>query len=196
MAKSAHKSIGILGGTFNPVHNGHLYVAECARKTLGLDEVIFVPTYMPPHKKIHGNAKTKDRIKMLRLSLSGKTRFTLSLYEIQKKDRSYSVRTAKFLKKKLGLQSQLFFIIGADSLKDLKKWKDFPELSKFVRFVVIARPGFGMKSAPPGVLKIRVPGKDVSSTEIRRMAKKQKPLKNLVPRAVSTYIKEKGLYGT
>lgn len=195
MVRSASKQIGILGGTFNPIHDGHIYIALRALGELDLRKVIFVPAYIPPHKKIHGNAKTKDRIKMLRLALRGRKKFALSLYEINKKERSYSIKTAKFLKKKLGKKTKLFFLIGADSLSGLKKWKDFSNLSKLVQFVVISRPGFMVKNAPAGVIKINAHGKNVSSTEIRRKISKGQAPKGLVPGVVSLYIKAKGLYG-
>ena len=95
MGRSEDKQIGILGGTFNPIHTGHIYIALRALNALHLRKIIFVPTYTPPHKKIHGNAKTKDRIKMLRLALCGRKKFAISLYEINKKERSYSIKTAK-----------------------------------------------------------------------------------------------------
>ena len=195
MARSANKNIGILGGSFDPIHNGHLYIASKALKTLKLDKVIFVPTHTPPHKKSARQACSSDRVKMLRLAIRGNKKFLLSLYEIKKRGTSYSYKTARVLKKKYGSQSNLFFIIGADMLQGLRKWKNYAELKKIVRFVVISRPGFKIKSSKEGHAIVNVPGKDISSSEIRSAAREKKHLNRYVSEEVGKYIKVKGLYG-
>lgn len=195
MARSGNKRIGILGGTFNPVHKGHLHVARHALEALNLNKVIFVPAYIPPHKKIRGTATATDRLKMLRLAIGSKKNFELSAYEIKKKGRSYSIKTARFMRKKYGKSAKLFFLIGADSLKELKKWKDIKSLFRILRFVVFPRAGFNAgKRAFPNILKVSAPKKEISSTGIRRFTKKGKPIKRFVPGGVYKYIKEKKLY--
>ena len=194
MGKYENKRIGILGGTFNPIHNGHLHIAKQILKRLHLDKIIFVPVYIPPHKKIRGNATTSDRLQMLRLAVGGKKRFIISLYEIRRKDKSYSVKSARFFKKSYGKKTKLFFLIGADSLSSLKKWKNISSLLKLVQFVVVPRPGFKMKCGSLDILKINVSGKDISSTRIRRLIKNQKPVARLVPKKVYLYIKKRKLY--
>lgn len=186
--------IGILGGTFNPVHNGHLYIARQALKRLKLDRVIFIPAYIPPHKKIFGNVKPGDRLRMLNLAIAGNKCFKTSSSEIKRKGKSYSINTARYFKRKFGRGSELFFLIGGDSLKGLKKWRDFLKLSKLVRFVVFPRPGFTSRSKNLSITGVKVPGKDISSTGIRRLAGRNKPIKGLVPGRVLSYIKDKQLY--
>lgn len=194
MARSAHKRIGILGGTFNPVHNGHLHLATHALKKLRLNKVIFIPAYIPPHKKIYDKVKTSDRLRMLRLAAKGKRRFAISEYEMTRKGTSYSIRTAKFLKAKFGKNAKLFFLIGADSLAGLKKWKGIDALMELLQFVAFSRPGFGMKRGLKGVIKLAIPKKNVSSEKIRRLVRKGRPIGGLVPGNVLLYIKKKGLY--
>lgn len=196
MDKCVNKRIGILGGTFNPVHNAHLHIAKQALRKLRLDKVIFIPAYIPPHKKIYGNVTTNDRIRMLRLVLSGEKRFMISLYEIRKKGKSYSIKTIRFLKRKYGKRARLFFLIGADSLKGLPRWKDSAGLLKLAQFVVVPRPGFAMRSGAPGILKVYIPKKDISSTKIRRLLREKKPIKRFVQKEVYRYIKEHKLYTT
>jgi nicotinate-nucleotide adenylyltransferase len=194
MDKSANKRIGILGGTFNPVHNAHLHIAKLTLKKLRLNKVIFVPAYIPPHKKIYGNIKANDRMRMLRLAVGAEKRFLISPYEIKKRGKSYSIKTVRFLKKKYGKQARLFFLIGSDSLKGLGRWKEIRSLFKLTQFVVIPRPGFGMRGAPSGVLRVSAPAKDISSTKIRRYLSKGRSVKGLVPNNVYRYIRSHKLY--
>jgi len=195
MAKYASKRIGILGGTFNPVHSGHLHMAGCALKKLRLDRVIFVPAYIPPHKRIHPGATAKDRLRMLRLAVSGKRKFEVSRYELRKKGTSYSVRTVAHLAKKYGKNTKLFFLIGADSVPGLSKWKDIGRLRKIVSFAVAPRAGYKISRSRPGIIKLKMPEKDVSSTAIRRLVKKKKGISSLVPAEIRRYIQGKNLYG-
>jgi len=186
--------IGILGGTFNPVHNGHLYIAKQALKKLGLDKVIFIPAYIPPHKKLRGNVKSRDRVRMLRLAVTGEKRFALSEYEIRQKGASYSIKTARFLRRKFGKAARLFFLVGADSAKGLGRWKKSAALLKLLQFVVFPRPGFKQPAAPKLVMTIKMRGIDVSSTKIRNLIKAKKPIHHLVPRKVRSYITTNHLY--
>ncbi|MGB2705411.1 MAG: nicotinate-nucleotide adenylyltransferase [Candidatus Omnitrophota bacterium] len=194
MGKSVSKRIGILGGTFNPVHNAHLHIAGHALKKLRLDKVIFVPAFIPPHKKIAPGVTTEDRLRMLGLALAGKKFFEVSQYEVNKKGASYSVRTAGHLRKKYGKTTKLFFLIGADSLRGLSKWKKIGTLRKIVRFAVAPRPGFKIKKRLPGIIMLSVPKRNISSTGIRRLVREKKPIKHLVPPRIGKYIRERKLY--
>ena len=194
MGKSVSKRIGIFGGTFNPVHNGHLHAARQALKKLRLSKIIFIPTYISPHKKISGGATVGDRLRMLRLATGENSRFSISLYEIKAKGKSYSVKTARFLRKRYGKRAELFFLIGADSLAGLSRWKEPSRLFKLLRFAAFARPGFKPGKYPPNILKVQVPGMKVSSTAIRRLARSGKSVRGLVPHKVFRYIEKRKLY--
>ena len=186
--------IGILGGTFNPVHNGHLHIARQALKKLRLEKLIFIPTHISPHKKICGGVTAGDRLRMLRLATGENRRFSVSIYEIKAKGKSYSVKTARFLRKRYGKRAELFFLMGADSMDGLLKWKSASRLFKLLRFVAFTRPGFGLKACPPNILKVHIPGKKVSSTGVRRLARNGKSINGLVHPAVSRYIEKRKLY--
>jgi len=189
-----NRRIGVLGGTFNPVHNGHLYIARLALKKLKLNKVIFIPTFIPPHKKVSQNVKASDRLKMLRLALGKKTRFGISTYEIKKKGKSYSIRTALYLKRKYGKDTKLFFLIGSDCLKGLSKWKNVKKLMRIMQFVVIPRPGHKDVRTFGDIRRINIPMNSVSSTKVRCALRKNRSASNFLPKSVEDYIKRKKLY--
>jgi len=186
--------IGILGGTFNPVHNGHIRLAEFARKKLKLDKIIFIPVNIPPHKKGPDITEPLFRYDMVRLAIEGMPNFEVSDIEVRKKGTSYSVETLKILKEKFGPEAELYFITGADSLYELAEWKDVDEIFALARFVVANRPGFPVARVPEGVEAIEVPEMDISSSEIRDKIRDGATVKGIVPDKVISYIKEKGLY--
>ncbi|MFH1380585.1 MAG: nicotinate-nucleotide adenylyltransferase [Candidatus Omnitrophota bacterium] len=186
--------IAILGGTFNPVHNGHIHLAKEAAKKLCLNKVIFTPTYIPPHKLVRRPVPPGDRLKMLRLAVSKSKKFEISQYELEKKGRSYSINTARAFKRKCPKDSELFFLIGADSLSGLRKWKDIAKLRKIIKFVAAPRKGSSKKPPYKDIVIIDVPKRNVSSTEIRRRLHSDRSIKGLVPKTVEMYIKRRKLY--
>lgn len=186
--------IGILGGTFNPIHMGHLILAEEALSKLKLDMVIFVPTYIPPHKHVEGNAKPKDRLKMVELAIADNEAFKLSTFELDSKKKSYSIETLKEFRKSYGEDAQLFFITGSDLLKDLFSWKNVNEIFKMSRFVVANRPGYPVKDVPEEVETVVITPIEVSSEDIRKRLKEGKSIRYLVPEKVRTYIIKHSLY--
>lgn len=187
--------IGLLGGTFNPIHVGHLILAQESWYQLSLKKVVFVPAAMPPHKKIADDVSKEDRLQMVRLALSGDDRFDISTYELDKNETSYSIDTIKYLKKKYGKNTKLFFITGADSAEGLSMWKDIEKILKLTSFVIATRPGWGHDSPYEGMIKrISIPNIEVSSSSIRERAKRGEPIDYMVPLAVAKYIHAKGLY--
>jgi len=186
--------IGILGGTFNPIHIGHLILAEEAFSKLKLDKVIFIPTYMPPHKNVEGKIKPKDRLKMVELAIEGNPAFECSSLEIDSRKTSYSVDTLKELKKKYGKDNQLYMITGSDLLKDLFSWKDVNEIFKMSKFIVANRPGYPVEDVPDGVETVVITPIEVSSEDIRLRLKEGRPIRYLVTDRVRQYIIAKGLY--
>ena len=185
--------IGILGGTFNPIHKGHLRLAGAAKRKLKLDKVIFVPANIPPHKKDLDILPAKERYKMAGIAIKNKPSFDISDYEIKTGGTSYSIRTLEAFKKKFGKKTKLFFITGSDSLPQLKTWKDIGKFTKLAEFIVAARPGYKVAGAP-GVKIIRIPTLNISSTIIRQRIKNGLSAKKLLSKEVYSYIIRKGFY--
>jgi len=185
--------IGILGGTFNPVHIGHLILAEEAREKLGLDKIVFIPTALPPHKDSLNIALADKRLKMLKLAIKGNKHFTVSDIEIKRKGRSYTIDTLKELKQKYS-RDELYFIIGSDLLKYLNEWKDLNEIIKMVKFVVATRPGFPLEQIPNYIKTLAIRAVDVSGFSVRECIQENKPFRYLVPEAVFNYINKNKLY--
>lgn len=188
------KRVGILGGTFNPVHIGHLTIAQMVCQQVGLDRVIFIPSYLPPHKSGRDVISARDRYQMLRLAVKGNPQFRTCDFEIKKKGRSYSIETVKYLKEAYPRGTKFFFIIGSDLLPKLHTWKDINELKKMVTFLSVNRPGFKQKKSRIRVRSVTVPGLHSSSTFARQRLLAGKTVKYLVPENVLRYIQKKKLY--
>ena len=185
--------IGILGGTFNPIHIGHLILADEVREKLLLDKVIFVPTYIPPHKQNFEVAAAQDRFRMVKAAIKGNQFFKASDIEIRRKGPSYTVDTVKALNKKFP-GDELYFITGSDLLKYLDEWKDFQELLGLVKLVVATRPGYPLENIPAYVQRVSIRAVDVSAFEIRQCLKEDRSFRYLVPEAVFEYIIRSKLY--
>ncbi|MFA5142841.1 MAG: nicotinate-nucleotide adenylyltransferase [Candidatus Omnitrophota bacterium] len=186
--------IGILGGTFNPIHIGHLILAEEALAKLKLDKVVFVPTYIPPHKNVDSSVKPKDRLKMAELAIADNTSFEVSTFELDSRKRSYSVDTLRAFRSLYGETAQLFFITGSDLLKDLFSWKNVNEIFKMSKFIVANRPGYPVKDVPEDVETVVITPIEVSSEDIRRRLKEGRSIRYLVPEKVRGYITKHNLY--
>jgi nicotinate-nucleotide adenylyltransferase len=185
--------IGILGGTFNPVHIGHLILAEEAREKLGLDKIIFIPTALPPHKDNLNIAPAADRLKMLKLATGSNKYFAVSDIEIRRDGRSYTIDTLRQLKKEYA-RDELYFIIGSDLLKYLNEWKDLSEIITMVKFVVVTRPGFPLEQIPSYIKTLAIRAVDVSGFEVRQCVAGNKSFGYLVTDKVFDYIKKRKLY--
>lgn len=192
--------IGILGGTFNPVHNAHLLIAETARGQYGLDRIIFITSGTPPHKSDF--AAAKHRFNMTRLAIEGNDVFSDDSFEIDRQERSYTVHTLEYLKDKYP-SDELFFIIGEDSLADLPTWYKPDEILKLANLLVFARTSDGSlqdtikimrKKYGENIFPINSPIIGISSTDIRQRIKNGKTVRDMVPDKVIRYIKENGLY--
>lgn len=195
---------GILGGTFDPVHKGHLIIAGEVLEKLTLDEIRFVPAAQPWMKKGHEISAESHRLRMLELSLAGNARFVLDRSDLMRGGATYTVDTLRDMKKSLGRQTELFFILGADALKGFPQWKDPGEIVKLAMLVVVPRPGY--KKMDPMELEVAVPGiKDrliflkgprvgISALEVRKLVREGKPIEDFVAPGVAEYIRENGLY--
>lgn len=185
--------IGILGGTFNPLHIGHLILAEETREKLKLDKVIFVPTYLPPHKDNSDIAYAKDRYQMIKLAIKTNSYFYVSDMEIKRDGQSYTIDTIKELKR-IYPGDDLYFITGSDLLKYLDDWKDLGEIIQMVKFIVATRPGYPLEEIPSYISTISIRAVDVSAFEIRKAIKENRSFRYLVPEVVFNYINKKKLY--
>jgi len=191
------EKIGILGGTFDPVHFGHLLLAQDAMEALGLDRVTFVPASVPPHKMEKETTSASDRYEMVRLAVEDNPLFTLSDVEFKRSGPSFSVDTITRLKEEIG-DGDLYFLIGADNLDEIWTWKDPEKLFQICRVVVIGRPGLELESKqndlPGPVTTLDILRINLSSSEIRSRIKKGRSIRYLVPQNVERYIYEKRLY--
>lgn len=185
--------IGILGGTFNPIHVGHLILAEEAREKLGLDRVIFVPAYLPPHKDTSDIAGAQDRMAMVKLAIKSNKYFSVSEIEIKRDGRSYTIETIKEFKKRFP-SDDLYFIIGSDLLKYLAEWKDLNEIIKMVKFIAATRPGYPLEEIPSYISTVAIRAVDISGFQIRRCVKENKSFRYLLPDGVHKYIIKNKLY--
>ena len=183
--------IGILGGSFDPVHNGHIELAEKSLKQLKLDFLFFVPAFSVPHKSRRLSAAF-HRKKMLQLAVKNNPKFLISDFELKLKKRTYTYQTLRYFRKTYPA-SQLYLVLGSDSVLDLKKWENYKELLKKSKIVFAERKNYRALNKKNNIM---LDGKiaDISSSVIRRRIKKGLPLKGLTPRPVENYIKKNGLY--
>ncbi|MEK4028738.1 nicotinate-nucleotide adenylyltransferase [Pseudobacillus sp. FSL P4-0506] len=188
------KQTGILGGTFNPPHLGHLIIANEVLEALHLDEIRFMPNYVPPHKEIDHRISDEDRICMLQAAIDGQPYFSTELIEIKRKGTSYTFDTMKMLKEREP-ETEFYFIIGGDMIEYLPKWYKIDELSRMITFVGVRRPGYSVETPYP-VRLIEAPEIHLSSTMLRQRAAGGGTLRYLLPEQVIDYIKENRLYET
>ncbi|HJV17338.1 MAG TPA: nicotinate-nucleotide adenylyltransferase [Bacillales bacterium] len=188
------KKVGILGGTFDPPHHGHLLIANEVLSSLQLDEVWFMPNQEPPHKKKSETIKNEDRLQMLELAVSDNQQFRVESIELERSGPSFTIETMKILKSQYP-DYQFFFIIGADMIEYLPKWHKINELVELVQFVGVDRPDYNHDTNYP-IIYVDVPRIEVSSSLIRERLKKGKTVRYLLPEPVIEFIKECRLYET
>jgi nicotinate-nucleotide adenylyltransferase len=212
--------IGLFGGTFNPIHSGHIRAAEIVQKRLSLEKILFIPSYIPPHKDSEEIASPSHRLKMVELSLQSHSQFVPSSIEVDAQERSYSIITLGKIKK-LYPNTQVFFILGMDAFLEIDTWKNYEKLLEKCYLVVISRPGFRLKEAKSALKKIhredicdvsesetidddmllayriflvQIDALDIASTDIRKRIKRGESIQTMVPVEVEAYIKENNLY--
>jgi len=216
--------LGLLGGSFDPVHNGHLAIAQQTREALGLDQILFIPTSHPPHKPNGSLAPARDRYEMVRLAIASDPSLAISDVEIRRPGKSYSIDTIRLLQQEYGAHTQLFFLIGLDAFLDFPSWRDPRTLLQLCSFVVLSRPGLSFRSfstvsllppIPPSSLTdldagrisqievslgkqrltcLRLPPCAVSASDIRVRIRQGLPVANLLPPLVESYILRHHLY--
>jgi nicotinate-nucleotide adenylyltransferase len=196
------EAVGIMGGTFDPIHFGHLLAAEEARFRLALDRVVFVPNGEPPHKKDYSVSSGVRRYEMVVLATASNPAFEASRLEVERRGPSYAVDTLRELRGELGRETKLYFITGADAVLELLSWRSPEKLVELCEFVAVTRPGYDLErlgkrlsaELPACVHVLDVPGVHISSTELRRRAAAGESLRYLTPSSVVRYIAAHGLY--
>jgi len=192
-----------MGGTFDPIHLGHLAMAESVREIFSLDEILFIPSARPPHKVEKNITPEVHRLMMTYLATQSNEKFQVSPVEILREGLSYTLDTMNELEKKFGSDTELFFIIGADSMADLPKWHKAKELVSKVHFIATTRPGTevdleGLKNyfgdSAKNIYQVATAGLEISSTDIRERVRTGKSIKYLVPEVVEEYILKENLY--
>ena len=199
-------NIGVLGGTFDPVHNGHLSVAEEARTRLNLAEVIFVPAGQPWLKADRLISSAEHRLQMLHLAIADKPHFKLSTIEIDRAGPSYTVDTIAELRRQLGNRNELFFILGWGSMAELPQWREPSRLIEMCHLVAAPRPGYSspdlqaLEASIVGisqrVIFMDAPEIDISASAIRDRVARGLSIRHLVPGSVEEYIRQHKLYST
>ena len=191
------RKIGILGGTFDPIHIGHLILAEQVREQFQLEWVIFIPSASPPHKTERKLSLATHRFEMTKLALEENRFFSVSDIELKREGLSYTVETLRKLKE-LYTDSEIYFLTGSDVLNEITTWKNPEEIYRLAKIVIAVRPGFDKfdpenRFAKKSII-VDITGIDISSTQIREKVKKGESIKYLVSSKVEEYIKSRNLY--
>jgi nicotinate-nucleotide adenylyltransferase len=196
--------LGLLGGTFDPPHYGHLVAGQEAAERLGLERVLYLPAGQPPHKLDEPVSPLEPRRRMTELAIADNPLFSLSLADCEQAEPSYTVDLLARLQRQLPAQTSLYFIVGMDSLRDLTTWKEPARVLRQCRLVVVRRPGYEpldlqqLAAEVPGadrrIIILDTPGLDISSTELRARIAAGRSIRYLVPETVRAYIAEQKLY--
>lgn len=196
--------LGLLGGTFDPIHLGHLIAAEDVRVQLGLDRVVFIPARQSPLKQDQLSSSVEHRLAMVEMATASNPYFAVSRVEIERGSPSYTIETVRYLLEKEVPGTAIYFLVGLDQAAALPGWKDPGPLMELCRLVLMSRPGWPapdfdfleryIARARERILSVRVPAIDISSTEIRRRASRGLSIRYLVPEAVEEYIMGHRLY--
>jgi nicotinate-nucleotide adenylyltransferase len=209
------RTLGLLGGTFDPIHYGHLDAADAACEVLSLDEMVFIPSHDPPHRPIDPRASSFHRFALAALAVNDRRTYRVSDQEMAREGQSYTFDTLGTLHEEGWRPSQLFFILGADAFAEIASWYRYPAVLNAAHFVVVARPGtttekafarvpeLRSRLAPPGtrltddtrIFVIERDTRDVSSTLIRDRLAARESIDDLVPTAVARHISTHHLYG-
>ena len=209
-------TLGVLGGTFDPIHLGHLAAADAAQQALSLESILLIPSRIPPHRADPVTAGTEDRLAMARLAAAERPGWSASRLELDREGRSYTYDTLIEIQEGMSEGSQIFFITGADAFAEIASWSRYPAVLDLAHFVVVSRPGITLdslrervpsafdrpldsargklRSAKTRVILVEANTPDISSTDIRRRVRAGESLTGYVPVSVADYIRDQGLY--
>jgi nicotinate-nucleotide adenylyltransferase len=185
--------IGLFGGSFDPIHHGHLLAAQVARETLQLDEVRFIPTGLQPFKAEGPRASAADRVAMLRLALASTPGFTLETCEVDREGPSYTVDTLRILQGREPGEG-FILLLGTDAAREFPRWREAEEIVRGARVALLARPGHEAPAGSWVSAVVPVPAIEISATDLRRRVAAGRPIRYYVPDAVAAYVAERGLY--
>ncbi len=196
------RRLGIMGGTFDPIHYGHLLMAEEARTAFALDRVLFVPNGRPAHKKIYAVSSPEDRYAMTLLATASNPDFSCSRLELDRPGPSYTIDTLRAVRQLYPELEALYFITGADAVLEILTWHEYDNLAQECRFIAVTRPGFVLerlaeiadKAFLDRVSFLPIPALEISSTDLRRRVRDGRSLKYLTPEPVEAYLRQQGLY--
>lgn len=205
-ARGESERVGIIGGTFDPVHYAHLAIAEEVYHALKLARMVFVPAGQPPHKVNYAVTPVEYRVRMLEQAIATNPHFEISLVDVQRSGPSYTVETLRLLRQAWGPGADLYFVIGGDSLRDLPTWRDPAGVIAQATIVALVRPGYTDVTEHRAELAARLPGlqerlitlegpkMELSSTDLRQRVAESRPIKYQTPEVVENYIYRHGLY--
>jgi nicotinate-nucleotide adenylyltransferase len=195
--------IGIIGGTFDPIHTGHLIIAQEVCWSLGLSKILFVPAGDPPHKQNVNVTSAEHRLAMVRLGIAGNPAFEISNVELERGGLSYTADTLETLHRQLGPDTELYFIIGVDAAAELLNWYHPDRVIKYAKLAVVSRPGYrlplnhlekGLPGITERIVRVDTPLIELASNEIRQRVSRGAPICYLVPSEVEDYIRFNSLY--
>ncbi|WP_017327210.1 nicotinate-nucleotide adenylyltransferase [Synechococcus sp. PCC 7336] len=197
------RRVGLLGGTFNPVHAGHVAIAHCARQQLDLDCIVWIPTGIPPHKPLAAGASDRDRLEMVKLAIANEPSFAWSDLELRRQGQSFAIDTVAQLQREQPDVREWYWIIGLDAIRELHSWHRVGELVQLCDWIVAPRPGLAEAEEVLAEVRSQLPLRavlldcrpvEVSSTEIRQQLQQGKKIANAVPAEVAAYIQAHSLY--
>ncbi len=194
--------LGIMGGTFDPIHYGHLLMAEEARQAFALDEVVFVPNGRPAHKKAYLVSSPEERYAMTLLATGSNSCFSASRIEIERPGLSYTIDTLREFRRLYPQLEALYFITGADAVLEILTWREYDHLVRECQFIAVTRPGFVLERLSEivdaafldRVHFLPIPRLEISSTDIRKRVREGRSIKYLTPDPVEAYVQQQGLY--